>query len=69
MCLDQTFHPNSVSEKVALKITEETLIKFGFCYNNKWKFNPHVKKTNSWIFLSKLRNTGIITFFRNKHSG
>ena len=64
MYLDQTFHQSGVSEKVALEITEETLIKFRFSDDNKWPILFHMLKLQALYFWSKLFDTEIITFFR-----
>ena len=42
MYLDQTFRLSRVSEKVALEITEEILIKFGFGDDNKCPILIHI---------------------------
>jgi hypothetical protein len=51
MYLDQTFRLNSASEKVVLEITEEILIKFGLCDDNKWPILIHMLKLQTCVFL------------------
>jgi hypothetical protein len=50
MYLDQAFRLSRVSEKVALEISEETLIKFSFSDDNKCPILIHILKLQTSVF-------------------